>query len=241
MTIQGLSKNGYSATLCCPHVGILEISQHSIPTCTKLMPSNSWASPPRKPLAITVIFLNRSHGLRSLWRVRPGGKEEILALAAATPGRAGRTSTRHWGWLWRGHSSGCGPPGPRSSRTRGGGGWGGTTTTGDRRHKPRPPPHGGGWGGAFTSRAEGAGHGARAGPRHFLCGERWRRRRSGRRWAVRRDDERQRGAELRRAGNTRSLSALPGRAPAPHLPPPPPLLGRRGRPRVPVLRPGRSG
>lgn len=143
MTIQGLSKNGYSATLCCPHVGILEISQHSIPTCTKLMPSNSWASPPRKPLAITVIFLNRSHGLRSLWRVRPGEKEEILALAAATPGRAGRTSSRHWGWLWRGHSSGCGPPGPRSSRTRGGG-WGGTTTTGDRRHKPRPPPHGGG-------------------------------------------------------------------------------------------------
>lgn len=56
MTIQGLSKNGYSVTLCCPHVGILEISQHSIPTCTKLMLSNSWASPPRKPLAIIVIF-----------------------------------------------------------------------------------------------------------------------------------------------------------------------------------------
>lgn len=40
---------------------------------------------------------------------------------------------------------------------------------------------------------------------------------SARRWrgVARRDDERQRGAELRRAGNTRSLSAQPGR-PSPH-------------------------
>lgn len=64
---------------------------------------------------------------------------------------------------------------------------------------------------------------ARAAPRsrHFPRGRRCRRGRScpvrAAAGAVGRDDERQRGAKLRRAGNTRSPSALRGRAPLPPL------------------------
>uniref|UniRef100_A0A8C3PP49 Transformer-2 protein homolog beta n=1 Tax=Calidris pygmaea TaxID=425635 RepID=A0A8C3PP49_9CHAR len=44
-------------------------------------------------------------------------EKRILTLAAASPGRAGRTTSGgQWSWLRRGHSSGCDPRGPSSCR-----------------------------------------------------------------------------------------------------------------------------
>lgn len=226
-TIQGLIKNRCSVVLCCPRVGILEITRSSIPTSTQLMLLISWASPPSKPFVITVTAAtapaacgDQGRGERgdpALWpqphpagpaRPSPPGTEagaEEAPRQAATPGteQLPRLSNHHR----RRVTKPAARPGPAPhSWPRGGGAW--------RERAVR-----------VTSSADGAGAGTVG---------------SARRWwgAVRRDDERQRGAELRRTGNTRSLSALPGRASPTLLSPSPGVVAR---PCVPVPRPGRSG